>query len=88
MWFPTASVVVAGLTAFPVSGRVTGEPKGVPSTENCTDPVLAPVPGLTARTDAVKTSESPAWDGFFDEVTVVVVGPLFTTWVRVFPLGP
>jgi hypothetical protein len=52
---------------------VTSAPTLTPSTWNCTVPVAAP--GVTW---AVKVTASPRFDGFFDELTVVVLVALVT----------
>jgi hypothetical protein len=70
---PAVSVVVAELVADEevalTLANVTGEPKLLPSTLNCTVPTGVAV----ADTVAVKVTDSPNTDGFFDELTTVVV---------------
>ena len=73
--------------ALPVPSKVTGEPALLPSITNWTVPVGIPVPGAFAATVAVKVTFCPRADGFCDEVTVVVLLSLLTTWLTV-PLLP
>ena len=58
---------------------LTGEPKFVPSTANCTVPPLSNVPE-PATTAAVKVTAWPKAEGFAEELTVVVVLALLTIW--------
>ena len=53
-------------------------PTLVPSIQNCTVPVGVPPPEATV---AVKVTAWPKRLGLTDEVTVVVVGYGFTTWL-------
>ena len=59
------------IVAWPLV-KLTGEPKFVPSTRNCTVPPLSNVPELGA-TVAVKVTAWPKAEGFGEELTVVVV---------------
>jgi hypothetical protein len=67
---PTVSVEMLPDVAEP-EASVTGEPKALPSTLNCTVPVAVPVPGATAATLAVKLTAWPYAEGFRVEATVV-----------------
>jgi hypothetical protein len=55
---PTVRVEVLPDVAEP-EAKVTGEPKALPSTMNCTDPVGEPAPGATGVTLAVKVTACP-----------------------------
>ena len=59
------------IVAWPLA-RLTGDPKFVPSTANCTVPPLSNVPE-PAVTAAVKVTAWPSADGFEEEITEVVV---------------
>src|SRR5688572_5803438 len=73
LWLPAVSVEVDVLVAVPPE-RVTGAPKLLSSTRNCTvPPVGVPVAGGTGATVAVKVTAWPVCDGFRDDATVVVV---------------
>ena len=65
---------------MPPAFNVTAAPALLPSITNWTVPVGVPVAGETAATVAVKVTLWPFADGFCDDVTVVVVLPLFTVW--------
>jgi hypothetical protein len=65
---PSASVEMLPDVAEPEIS-VTGEPKALPSTLNCTVPVGVPVPAVTL---AVKLTAWPYAEGFRVEATVVV----------------
>ena len=66
--------------------KLTGEPKFVPSTANCTVPPLSNVPELGV-TVAVKVIACPNADGFTDELSVVVVlAGLLDTICMLFPV--
>ncbi len=68
------------LAAPPVS--VTGEPEFVPSIFSCTVPVGVPTPGACATAVAENVTDSPGFDGFFDDATVVaVVAGLTICWL-------
>ena len=58
--------------------KLTGAPKFVPSTANCTVPPLSNVPE-PAVTVAVKVTAWPSADGFEEEITEVVVLTMPTT---------
>src|SRR5258707_5407878 len=62
--------------------KVTGPPKALPSSWNCTVPVRVPAPGNTAFTVAVKVTDWPETDGFTDEATVVVLLAWLTVCVN------
>jgi hypothetical protein len=55
---PSASVEMLLEVAEP-EANVTGEPKALPSIENCTVPLGVPTPGATAATVAVKLTACP-----------------------------
>jgi hypothetical protein len=74
VWLPIERVVVALLVALPLE-RATGLPKFVPPTWNCTVP-----PSGIGLTLAVKVTDCPYVEGFWDEVTDVEVDAWFTVW--------
>ena len=81
VWLPTVSVEVVKVATPPPRGAV---PIVLPASRKVTVPVG--VPGAaTAETVAVKVTACAKNDGFFDEVIVVVVLNLLTTWG--FPLN-
>ncbi len=51
--------------------KVTGEPRLVPPSLNCTLPVGVPEPGATADTVAVKVTDCPNTEGLLFELTSV-----------------
>jgi hypothetical protein len=59
--------------------RVTGG-NDVVSSEKITVPVGVPEAGAFTSTVAVKVTDCPTTLGFTEDVSVVVVDPLFTTW--------
>ena len=65
------------IVAWPLV-KLTGAPKFVPSTANCTVPPLSNVPE-PATTAAVKVVAWPKVEGFAEELTLVVVLALLTT---------
>jgi hypothetical protein len=84
----TLSVAVAcDVAVGPVSA--TGEPKGAPSTTNCTAPVgVAVDPAEVSETVAVKVTACPETDGFDDEATAVVVSAAVTVCETPFAVLP
>jgi hypothetical protein len=81
VWLPTLSDEVL-VWPMPLL-RVTGPPKFAPSIMNWMVPVAVPDPGAVAVTMAVKVTFCPLVDGLADEVTLVAVLSLLTTWVVV-----
>ena len=73
---PAARAEVVNVATPPLS---VPESIGLPPSRNVTDPVGVPVPGATAATVAVKVTDWPNTEGFWDEVTAVVVLALLTT---------
>jgi len=57
------------------------EPKEVEPSKNSTVPVAVPAPGAVAATVAVKVTDCPKAEGFAEDVNVVVVLALLTTWL-------
>ncbi len=51
--------------------KVTGEPRLVPPSLNCTLPVGVPEPGATADTVAVNVTDCPNTEGLLFELTTV-----------------
>ena len=62
---------------------VTAVPMALPLSKNWTVPVAVPAPGETAATVAVKVTDWPKTEGFAEDVKVVVVLALLTTWLTV-----
>src|SRR5260370_32871979 len=60
---------------------VTGEPRLVTPSLNCTVPVGVPEPGGTAETVAVKVTAWPKVDGLLFEVTAVALPARLTFWL-------
>jgi len=57
------------------------EPREVEPSKNSTDPFAVPAPGEPAATAAVKVTDWPKTEGFAEDVKVVVVLALLTTWL-------
>jgi len=57
------------------------EPSEVEPSKNSTVPFAVPAPGEPAATVAVKVTDWPKTEGFAEDVKVVVVLALFTTWL-------
>jgi hypothetical protein len=72
-WIPTESDDVESVAAPPLSVPV---PRVVEPSLNVTVPEAAS--GVTV---AVKVTDPPTGLGFFDELTLVVVAFVFTTWL-------
>ena len=62
--------------------RVTGAPRLVTPSLNCTEPVATPAPGAVTATVAVNDTDWPTADGFgpAERTTPVVVAAWFTWW--------
>ena len=69
MWLPAARSDLVSVADAAL--RATGLP-AVPSTVNVTDPVGVPAPGASTLGVAMKVTESPALDGFSDDVMIAV----------------
>jgi hypothetical protein len=82
VWLPTAKAEVVNVATPPL--KVTA-PIELPPSRKVTVPVGVPAPGNTGETVAVKVTGCPNTDGFGDEVKVVLVSALLTTWG--FPLN-
>jgi hypothetical protein len=78
-WLAAASELVVNVAVPPDRVLV---PSVVLPSLNVTVPVGLPAPGAETATVAVKVTLCPTTDGLSDEVTVVVVLALFTTWVN------
>jgi hypothetical protein len=71
--------MLAVLLLLPAGASVTGEPKLLLSTTNCTLPVGAAFdPAEPSLTVAVKVTDWPLPDGFKDDATVVEVAAAVT----------
>ena len=57
------------------------EPREVEPSKNSTVPLAVPAPGEVAATVAVKVIDCPKTEGFAEDVNVVVVLALLTTWL-------
>jgi len=57
---------------------ITGEPRLLPPSSNCTAPVGVPEPGHAAETVAVKVIAWPKDEGFADDATLVELPSWFT----------
>ena len=57
------------------------EPREVAPSKNSTVPLAVPAPGEVAATVAVKVIDCPKTEGFVEDVNVVVVLALLTTWL-------
>ena len=55
-------------------------PMGEPPSRKATLPVGVPAPGATTVTVAVRVTACPNTEGFWEEVTVVLLSALVTTW--------
>ena len=55
-------------------------PREVTPSKNSTVPFAVPAPGEPAATAAVKVTDWPKSEGFAEDVNVVVVLALLTTW--------
>jgi hypothetical protein len=73
---------------LPQAVRSTGSPKFTPSMTNCTDLLGVPLPLVFLVTVAVKVTASPIADGFWLEVTVVVVEILSVNVICAWELDP
>jgi hypothetical protein len=62
---------------------LTGFPKFVPSSWNCTSPVGVPAPGAETLMEAVMVTLCPNTEGLADEATAVLVAALLTLGVSV-----
>src|SRR4051794_33933541 len=74
---PTDRVLVVIVTEPPDSVPV---PTVVPPSRKVTEPVAVPAPGAVALTLAVRVTVWPKTDGLADELIVVEVEALLTTW--------
>ncbi len=68
--------------------NVTGDPRLLPPSWNCTVPVGVPDPGAIADTVAVKVTDWPLTDGLLFEITVVKVLAWLTVCVGNEPVPP
>ncbi len=59
---------------------VTAVPMGFPLSKNWTVPAAVPAPGVVVATVAVKVTDCPKTEGLVEDVNVVVVLALLTTW--------
>jgi hypothetical protein len=57
-------------------------PITVAPSRKLTVPVGVPAPGATTATVAVKVADCPNTDGLTEDVRVVVVSALLTTWLK------
>jgi hypothetical protein len=76
-WVATDNAPVEKVATPPDSVPV---PITVAPSRKLTVPVAVPAPGATTATVAVKVTDCPKTDGFTDEVRLVVVLALLTTW--------
>ncbi len=84
---PTVNDEMGDAVAVPLL-RVTGEPRLLPPSLNCTVPVGVPEPGGAAETVAVKATVWPKNEGFADDETLVELWAWFTVWVGSEPVLP
>jgi len=61
--------------------KVIAEPMALPLSKNWTVPLAVPAPGEPAATVAVKVTDSPKTESVAEDVKVVVVLALLTTWL-------
>jgi hypothetical protein len=78
VWFPVVSVEVVKV-AWP-DAMVTLAARVVAPSVKVTVPLGVPVPGATAAAVAVKVTVWPTYEGLGEELTVVLLEALFTTW--------